>query len=64
MIMTKRIFTACLILSSMLLAACATTTKNLALDETLLQYGKYMRWSQFESALGMHHPQYLLDHPR
>lgn len=61
--MTKHFFSASLILSCLLLAGCAGTTKNLALDETLLQYAKYMRWSQYEATLGMHHPQYLLDHP-
>ena len=61
--MTKRIFSICLWCSFLLLISCATQTKNLALDETLLQYGKYIRWSQYESALGMHHPKYLLENP-
>ena len=64
MTMTKRIIRTCLTLLFVLLASCAAVSqKNLALDETLLQYGKYIRWSQYESALGLHHPQYLLDNP-
>ena len=63
MMMTKHFFSACLILSCLILAACAGTTKNLELDQTLLQYGKYIRWSQYEAALAMHHPKYLFDHP-
>jgi len=64
MTMTKRIICTSLTLFFVLLASCASTSqKNLALDETLLQYGKYIRWSQFESALGLHHPQYLVDNP-
>lgn len=61
--MTKYNFSICLVGFCLMLGACANTTKNLALDDTLLQYAKYIRWSQYESALGMHHPQYLLDHP-
>jgi hypothetical protein len=61
--MTKRIFSLCLWLSILLLTSCATQTKNLALDETLMQYAKYIRWNQFESALGLHHPKYLFEHP-
>ena len=59
--MTKRFF--CLTLICVLLAACSATTKDRTLSETLLQYAKYIRWSEYESALRLHHPQYLLDHP-
>ncbi len=61
--MTKRNFCFCLLMISLVLTSCAGTTKTLALDETLLEYARYIRWSQYESALGLHHPQYLADHP-
>ena len=61
--MPKRFFSICLIFLCLLFAACTSATKTANLDETLLQYAKYIRWSQYESSLGMHHPQYLHEHP-
>ena len=46
--MPKRFFSTCLIFSCLLLAACTSATKTANLDETLLQYAKYIRWSQFD----------------
>jgi hypothetical protein len=42
-----------------LLAACAQTTRNTALDDTLRSYGSYVRWGEFEQALGFVDPKRL-----
>ena len=42
-----------------LLASCAQTTRNNALDDTLRSYGSYVRWGEFELALGFVDPKRL-----
>lgn len=49
----------CLAILLVVLGACAQTTRNTALEDTLRSYGSFVRWGEFEAALGFVDPKRL-----
>ncbi len=46
------------------LGACAMNqSRDNALEETLRRYEQYIRWSEWDAAAGLVHPEYLAEHP-
>jgi len=52
-----------LLLTGLLLTACASSVRDQSLESTLRGYGQLIRYSQYEAALRHHHPDWLKQNP-
>ncbi|MGD9020601.1 MAG: hypothetical protein PVF46_02300 [Lysobacterales bacterium] len=52
-----------LIVTALLVAGCPQTKEEKGLSETLSQYETFVRWAEWDAAVGFVAPEYLEEHP-